>query len=67
MDFEHKVCEFMGKISADMDAMRKDVVDIKEGVSDYRKMKNRLIGAALVISTTTGAALQAAWKKFTDI
>ena len=65
MDFEHKVCEFMGKMSADMDAVKKDLVDIKEGVSDYRKMKNRLIGAALIVSTTTGAAVQAFWRKIT--
>lgn len=67
MDFETKVSEFMGEMRADMRGVKSDLVDIKEGVSDYRKMKNRLIGAAIIVSTTTGAAIQALWKKLTDI
>ena len=65
MDFEHKVSEFMGKMSADIDNMKSDITEIKEGFSDYRALKNRIFGACIFISATAGASISAVWKKLT--
>lgn len=46
----------VGRIEAGQDAMKKDIADIKEGVSDYRRLKNKLIGACAIVSALAGAA-----------
>jgi len=53
----NKIFERLGKIQADQETMKNDIRDIKVGVADYRKTKNTLIGACVVISASVGGSL----------
>lgn len=46
----------VGRIEATQNQMKADIHDIKEGVSDYRRLKNKLIGACAVVSALAGVA-----------
>jgi hypothetical protein len=63
----HDIAKTLGSIEATQKLMQADVADIKEGVADYRRLKNRLIGACVVVSTTAGASVSAVWKKILGV
>ncbi len=50
----HEISRSLGRIEATQDSMKHDIADIKDGVSDYRKLKNKLIGACIIVSTIAG-------------
>lgn len=45
----------LGRLEAGMEAMQNDVTDIKAGVADYRRLKNRLVGVCVTISVIVGS------------
>ena len=53
----HKIFETLGQIQADQRAMKEDITEIKSGVADYQKTKNKLIGWCVGVSAATGAGL----------
>ena len=59
-----EILKSLGRIEATQDHMQADIKDIKEGVADYRKMKNRLIGACIVVSSLVGAGWGILLRKF---
>lgn len=58
-----KIFLMLGEIRADQTTMKKDIVQIKETVDDYRRTKNKLIGACVVISASVGGGLSAILQK----
>lgn len=52
----HEIMRSLGRIEATLEAQKEVIADIAEGVSDYRRMKNRIIGACVVVSSVVGVA-----------
>lgn len=60
----HDLFEKLGRIEAKQDTMGKDISDIKRGVNDYWKTKNKLIGGCLTLSAFVGGGISAFLNKF---
>ena len=59
----NKIFLTLGEIKADQESMKKDVAEIKEGVADYKRTKNRIIGICVGISAAVGGGLSALLNK----
>lgn len=53
----HRIFEMLGEIKADNASMKEDILEIKAGVADYQKTKNKILGWCIGISTATGAGV----------
>lgn len=53
----NKIFHMLGELQSDSRAMKEDIAEIKEGVADYKKTKNRLIGVAAGISAVIGGGI----------
>ena len=59
----HEILKSLGRIEATQEHMKSDIADIKEGVSDYRRLKHKLIGACIIVSCVAGGLWNALLKR----
>lgn len=59
----NQIFEKLGSMDAKIDAIQTDMNEVKDGVSDYRQTKNKLIGACVAVSATVGGGLSAVLNK----
>jgi len=60
----HKIFLMLGEMQADISGIKEDMAEIKEGVSDYKKTKSKLIGLCVGVAATAGGSMSAILNKF---
>jgi hypothetical protein len=59
----HSIFKMLGEMQADITGIKSDMVEIKDGVSDYKNTKNKLIGLCVGVAAMVGGSVSAILNK----